>query len=1041
VPPGSAIHFYASDTGAATLQNNANVHGYDVRFQFGGGTNVWTVVKFDSGSNGNGIHSLNWIKAASSQFTKALSQNDVVKIQVRKDASNTIALLVNQVVVDSIQDNSHTDLFYAAVRSPNGEQTQLDDFSIGPYSFAPPPPPGPDTTKPVVISAYTTPATGNIDTNSTVVVSVQWSDNSWLKADSLWIVGYAGLTDTVLVAHTENINTAGHTISSPGKKYKVGTHYFFSSAKDTAASQNYFKTVQTYSFRVDTSTTSSQSNLVAIGYMQYWSPNFPDPHVYGAIDWTVWTHLIHHQGDPSQTQIVDPAVSYVHYWSPGGGTFSTYEGGVGPNGGTFQRALIDSAHVHGRKVLMGLGGTAGAGINFDWISANNHMKDFVSGISRYCKTRGYDGIDLDWEQPGPGSAFGVTEKSAAYDLLRTLHDTLSTWTTPGIITWAAQPWTFNWVLAPESTLQWVNYLNIMNYDYNDFGSNFCAHHTPLYPYTVAGIPAATTQVNCTSWQDSLYVTNAPENAWGSMSHYPKNRLNVGLGFYGHGRNGNTLGGPGTSAGFERYGNCTLGMYNTPATAYRYHYDPVAQSPYLAWTDASAPGCGFGGTVHFHTFDDTTSIQVKAQWARDHGYAGVMVFDLPGDDAGFNLARAVGKALKGGIAVVPVDSLAPNVTITTVNGVAPFNGQSVSGSINIAISAQDNSSVTSVTVYIDSNPQTPILLSFPYVFNWDASSYTGNHTIQARAIDPSNNIGVSAIYTLNVQPVTMSRIPAIPQLVSPANNATISTTTTTLTVADTSAPLDVVVKYLYQVKVTDSASVNYVINDSSSNVTSKIVNGLVNGSTYYWRVGAENSIGTVYSFYRKFTVSSVTLPTNYGTSSNWDPQNGWWAPPSQPPFYLVMTSRSLNSLKGILKRADSSYVVWSPNGIVDSKDSTFPSASGLINQSNSWTQPQNFNGGLTSPNISGVVTLSATTANLGTVVATTPVHNIEFHINTPPMHFDHRIPLAKGGKHHINNIDGMCEECNKSKGAKDQFEEAKASGRSILEQESHSFNDN
>ncbi len=484
---------------------------------------------------------------------------------------------------------------------------------------------------------------------------------------------------------------------------------------------------------------SAQTGLRAVGYWEYWSPTFPDPRVKGAIDWNTMTHIIHHQGNPSQTQIVDPAISRVHYWSPGNGTFASYE--------TNQRPLIDSAHAHGRKVLLGLGGTGGTGSNWDWMSANGKMREFVSGISYYCKLRGYDGVDIDWEYPGGGTVFGVSEVSAAYDLLRSLRDTLNTWSTPGTICWAAQPWSANWHLRPDSVQKWASFINVMNYDYQDYGSSVNAHHTALYPY---GHTHADT-VETTSWQDSLYSTNSPANGWGSTSHYNKSFINVGLGFYGHGRTGNALGVAGTSSGFERYGTCTLGMYNTPGTAYRYHYDNVAQSPYLAWTDASAPGCGFGSTVHFHTFDDTVSIAVKSKWARDLGYGGVMIFDLPGDDGAYSLMRAVKKGLGGGVVVPPPSDVVPPAVAIASPGV----GAVVSGALAIVVSASDNVGVTRVDFLVNAKVVATVS-STPFTYDWTTSGLSGAVVLTARAYDLAGNSTLSSPVG-----VTVSNVASLP----------------------------------------------------------------------------------------------------------------------------------------------------------------------------------------------------------------------------------------------------------------------------------------
>jgi chitinase len=805
-----------------------------------------------------------------------------------------------------------------------------------------------------------------------------------LSAESLWVVGYNGTTDTVLAAHLENINTSSRTIVSTQKKYKLGTHYYWSSAKDTAASQNYFKSV-VYSFRVDTATAVSKSNLVAITYLEYWSASFPNPTIYGQIDWDVITHAIYHQGNPSQTVNPDPLYPEIKYWAAGNGTIASFEI---DNGQPRVRQAIDSAHAHGRKVILGLGGTSGTGTNWDWMSANNHMKEFVHGISWYCKSRGFDGVDLDWEYPGNGSVYGVTEISAAYDLIRTLRDTLNSaaagWSTPGIITWAAQPWSSQWYLHPDSVLKWVNYINIMNYDYADYGTSYNAHHTALYPYNVAGIPTYESNNNVISVQDSLYTTASPRNGWGPISYYPKNRVTVGLGFYGHGRGGNALGGLGGSFGFERFGSCTQGMYNTPATAYRYHYDTVAQSPYLAWTDASAPGCGFAATVHFHTFDDTTSIQVKAAWARNNGYAGVMIFDAPGDNSTFDLQRAVKKAFAGAIAIVPPDTIPPVVSITRIGGVVPFGQMTVQGSVLIEISAQDNTSIDVVSFQVDGNWQILTTQTFPYTYLWNTVGLTpGSHTIQARATDPRGNIGYSAPFTLTVQAVVATRIPSIPQLLTPTQAQSISTTSVNLTIADSSCATtcDVVTTYTYEVRIGSSTGAIFTTDASGNNLV-KALSGLANGVTYFWRVGATNTVGTVYSQYRNFSVSAAAIAKTYSSFSKWDPINHWWSSMSQPPGYSVMTKTSLSSLVGVLGTSDTNVVIWNQYGTLDNLGNTIPSTQGLITSPQTISALWTFNAGVSTTNLTTAGNVSALTANIGTLTTTNRFANIVFNTVLP-----------------------------------------------------------
>ena len=92
----------------------------------------------------------------------------------------------------------------------------------------------------------------------------------------------------------------------------------------------------------------------------------------------------------------------------------------------------------------------------------------------------------------------------------------------------------------------------------------------------------------------------------------------------------------------------------------------------------------------------------------------------------------------------VDTTAPTISV-----ISPTDGSTVSGITTISASASDNVSVASASFFIDG-----IFLgedtSSPYEISWDSTKETnGNHTIQAKALDTSNNLGESTIITVNV----------------------------------------------------------------------------------------------------------------------------------------------------------------------------------------------------------------------------------------------------------------------------------------------------
>lgn len=100
-----------------------------------------------------------------------------------------------------------------------------------------------------------------------------------------------------------------------------------------------------------------------------------------------------------------------------------------------------------------------------------------------------------------------------------------------------------------------------------------------------------------------------------------------------------------------------------------------------------------------------------------------------------------------------DETTPFVTITN-----PVSETSVEGSILIQVDATDDESVEKVEIWIDS-----VLVSTdidsPWEYEWDSDSYAdGNqHSIQAKAIDPSGNIGESELVRVTVPVLNTSPV--------------------------------------------------------------------------------------------------------------------------------------------------------------------------------------------------------------------------------------------------------------------------------------------
>ena len=98
--------------------------------------------------------------------------------------------------------------------------------------------------------------------------------------------------------------------------------------------------------------------------------------------------------------------------------------------------------------------------------------------------------------------------------------------------------------------------------------------------------------------------------------------------------------------------------------------------------------------------------------------------------------------------VTADSLAPTAEITS-----PANGATVSGTANVAVAASDNTAVARVELLLD-GVLAATDSAAPYQFAWDTlGASNGSHTLQARAVDLSNNVGMSVTVQVTVSNTT------------------------------------------------------------------------------------------------------------------------------------------------------------------------------------------------------------------------------------------------------------------------------------------------
>lgn len=275
---------------------------------------------------------------------------------------------------------------------------------------------------------------------------------------------------------------------------------------------------------------------------------------------------------------------------------------------TIQRLVALKKRNPQLKVLLSLGGWGGCETCSNVFETEKGRQEFsrsVKGLLDYFKT---DGIDLDWEYPAiagyPGHRFVPEDKPNFTKLVIELRKAIGP---KNEISFAAGGFT----KFLEESIEWkkvmplLDRVNLMTYDLVHGYSTVTGHHTPIYstPYQKESAD------NAIRFLDSVGI--------------PRNKLVIGAAFY--------------ARIFENVDSVNNGLYQAgkfkrgvPFKAYSevfakdsgfvYHWDPVAQAPWLYNAAQKL----------FVTFDDTTSMRLKAAYAVDKKLNGIMFWQL-GED--------------------------------------------------------------------------------------------------------------------------------------------------------------------------------------------------------------------------------------------------------------------------------------------------------------------------------------------------------------------------------------------------------------------------
>lgn len=352
------------------------------------------------------------------------------------------------------------------------------------------------------------------------------------------------------------------------------------------------------------------------------------------------------------------------------------------NSADLLKRTVKAGHAGGSKVCITIGGWTGSQYFSDAVKTSQNRETFANNIAAMVREYGADGVDIDWEYPGQNGAPGnVIAAADSANLLTFLALLRGKFGNDKIISLATPT---NVWLGPEgqpladvsSYAKYIDHVFIMNYDV--WGSS--ANPGPNAPYsTCSG-----------SWQPGANAIAAVA-AW-KKAGMPANKIMLGLPSYGyvsdstastlihkrsqrsqhmeamHARriaaearsnmhDGNlrprldenaevkrdlvSRADAGDISSFKNsqiqfnqlvsykvLSLSTTGVWYGK-NGYTRKWDDCSSTPYAYNQDRS--------TVV--TYDDPTSLKIKAQFARDQGLAGTGMWDISGDTSDWALVKA------------------------------------------------------------------------------------------------------------------------------------------------------------------------------------------------------------------------------------------------------------------------------------------------------------------------------------------------------------------------------------------------------------------
>jgi len=290
------------------------------------------------------------------------------------------------------------------------------------------------------------------------------------------------------------------------------------------------------------------------------------------------------------------------------------DGSIRSSDAVVDTGFINTTHRAGRKVLLSFGGASQSG-NFASVTADSALRrTFITTIVNHLATYNYDGADIDWE--GPQS---VSDRTNELTFIRELRSAFLAAHPDWLITMAVGVTDYSGRWHDFASLKlYVDWFNAMAYDFHGSWSNHAGPNAPLYPSPLDAIDGSVDQ--------GITYLNGTRGIPGSQ-------LTLGMPFYGKQFQAAAMYAPKTEPTIDLVYSDVI---NRLAQNWVYTWDSVSHVPYLISPSGNA----------VITFEDSTSLSRKCEYAKTKKLSGVMIWEVSQGviPAGQPLMDAVGKAM-------------------------------------------------------------------------------------------------------------------------------------------------------------------------------------------------------------------------------------------------------------------------------------------------------------------------------------------------------------------------------------------------------------